>query len=217
MRWGAGNFEDDSVLYWLGDDVVRPLCETIESGLQRQHEQNDYVIVAAVEVLAVLCEQIRAEPPEPERVASWRESYLRAWDGYSDALHPRGDYKSERRAVIVATFDRLHLAAKRGHGVPLRVEFDAPMPDQEREQLRHELHTALVAADAGELTGGETFAQPDEGDIRTVITGCAFGRDAAISVLRRLVRALDLRSAVWITLNDPPDLSADPWFEPQVP
>ncbi|WP_430332977.1 hypothetical protein [Rhodococcus sp. ACT016] len=36
----------------------------------------------------------------------WRDRYLRVWDGYIDELEPNDDYKIDRRAVLVGTFER---------------------------------------------------------------------------------------------------------------
>jgi hypothetical protein len=76
-------------------------------------ESNGQTIMAAVEVLAVLCEQLHATPPAPSQVAAWRDDYLRAWESYIDALRPKAGYKEERRAVIIKTFDRLLAAAQK--------------------------------------------------------------------------------------------------------
>jgi hypothetical protein len=215
--WGAENFANDNALDWLRSAIERPLIETIEMNLRDQNEVNDQVIMAAVEVLAVLSEQLRAVPPEPEKIIGWRDSYLRAWDSYIDSLSPKDDYKRERREVIVTTFGRLLAAANAWHAVPLRIDFEEDLSDQEREQLRHQLHAALVAVGAGELTGGETFAQPDENDILTIVTGRAFVRDAACDILRRALRSFNVDSARWICFGEPIDEFAEVWVTPDPP
>lgn len=210
--WGPGNFEDDTALDWL-HDVQRPLIETIETNLRDQDERNDHLIMAAVEVLAVICEQLNAVPPEPEQVVNWRDSYLKAWDGYIDNLSPKGDYKQERRAVIVKTFDRVLVVAKKWHAIPLRVECDEAIPPAERVRLEEQLHAALIVGDVGEITGGKTFEVPGENGELTIITGVVFSRDAARPVLRRSLQALNVRSATWICFGEPADEYDEVWVD----
>jgi hypothetical protein len=209
--WGAGNFQNDSALDWLGGEVKR-LIAFLESNLRGQDEANDHDITAAAEVLAVLFENLNAYPPEPTRIAGWRDSYLRAWDSYIDSLGPEPSYKEDRRAVIVETFARLLKVAKKWHAVPLRVEFDDAIPPADRARLQEQLHAALALGDVGEVTGSETLKVPGENGELTAITGAAFDRDAAISVLRRILRELNVRSATWINLGNPIDCSAEVWF-----
>jgi hypothetical protein len=211
--WGASNFQDDHALDWLARAVTEPLVATIESGLRGQDEANDHVITAAAEVLAVVCENLNTYPPEPSRIAGWRDSYLRAWDSYIDGLDPKPEYKEVRRTVIVETFNRLLKVAKRWHAVALRVEFDEAIPPAERVRLQEQLHAALAVVEVGEVTGGVTLDVPGENGELTAITGAAFSRDAAVAALRRILQELNVRSAMWISLGDPVDESAEVWVE----
>jgi GNAT superfamily N-acetyltransferase len=113
--WGPGNFQDDRARDWLWQSAQIPLVKTIESELKCQDEGNDHVIMAAVEVLTLLCEQLNAIPPEPEEVTKWRVSYVRAWKCYIDNLDPEQDYKKQRLEVINATFDRLLTRSRKWH------------------------------------------------------------------------------------------------------
>lgn len=110
--WGAGNFADDSSLDWLYTDVQKPLMDTIERELHDHDEGNGTVIIAAVEVLALICEHTPAMPPKPEDVARWRQAYLKTWNGYIDGLDPKAGYKETRLQAIEATFDRLATVAR---------------------------------------------------------------------------------------------------------
>jgi hypothetical protein len=114
--WGAGNFQDDNALDWLWSEVQQPLLRKIESAVAGHDESNGHTIMAAVEVLTVLCEQLQANPPKPPEVAAWRDAYLAAWEGYIDALGCKPKFKKERRAVIVNTFDRLLATSRKRHG-----------------------------------------------------------------------------------------------------
>jgi hypothetical protein len=209
--WGAGNFQSDGTLDWLAGDVVKPLVETIESNIRGVDESNDQIVTAAVEVLAVLCEQLNAVPPWVDRILGWRAAYLRAWEGFIDAIARKSDYKARRREVIDRTFARLLAVAKQWHATPLRVDFGAAIPDQERAQIQGQLNAALAVEELGELTAGETRATPDPDGVLTFLTGRAFARDATVEAVQRAVRALNLRSAMFICLNDPADVVEPAW------
>ncbi|MFD5728377.1 hypothetical protein ACFWMT_20100 [Streptomyces sp. NPDC058368] len=49
--------------------------------------------------------------PAPEVVRGWRDAYMAVWERTIDGLEPVEGFKDERRAVLVATFDRLAEAA----------------------------------------------------------------------------------------------------------
>jgi hypothetical protein len=112
--WGAGNFADDRALDWLGG-FVDGLVDRIEEGMADPEAGCSHPLGAQLEALAVLCEQLNAVPPEPARVARWREKYVRTWDAGIDAYGPDPQYKADRRKVIEATFDRLAAVAERWH------------------------------------------------------------------------------------------------------
>lgn len=69
--------------------------------------------MAAVDVLALLCEHTPLVPPSPDEVAKWRQVYLDAWNGYIDELDPEPGFKEERFQVIEATFSRLAVIAQK--------------------------------------------------------------------------------------------------------
>ena len=66
-----------------------------------------FKVMAAAEILAVLCEQLRLTAPPMDLVEECRDVCLRGWDEGIDKLNPKPGHKEERRAVIAATFERL--------------------------------------------------------------------------------------------------------------
>jgi hypothetical protein len=118
--WGAGNFEADGALDYLGMALVGPLVRKMRSvvanpSLAEGDERTSAEIMVAVEILCLLCEQCDAVPPSPEEVEEAETAYLSSWDGYIDKLRPDPDYKRDRRQVISSTFRRLHALATIWH------------------------------------------------------------------------------------------------------
>jgi hypothetical protein len=110
--WGAENFANDTALDFIANAVVKPMTAQLlrivqNPGLADPEESASSEVMAAVEILAVLCESINAHPPPTELVEDCRDLCLRGWDLGIDKLHPKPGHKEERRAVIEATFDRL--------------------------------------------------------------------------------------------------------------
>jgi hypothetical protein len=112
---GAGNFEDDTALDWLWLNVQKPIVDDIQSFLGRHDEGNGPAIIAAVEVLALLCEHLPAAPPKPREVTDWRQSYVRTWKGYIDGLEPTAEFKVEKLAAINAAFKKLLKLSRNWH------------------------------------------------------------------------------------------------------
>ena len=118
--WGVGNFQQDSALDFLWEAVQQPLRRQIDKVLAdpscaEADDPDSGPIMAAVEILALLSEQLPAAPPEPEEVARWRDAFLPAWDRTSAAIYFRPEDAAARREVIVATFARLAAAAAKWH------------------------------------------------------------------------------------------------------
>lgn len=115
---GPDNFDSDRACDFLVIDVLQPLAQMMQRVLAdpESAEADDPdcdKIVAAAEILAVLCEQIDyATPPSTEFVQQCRDTFLESWDAYIDELNPAPGYKEARRAVIVATFERLLAACR---------------------------------------------------------------------------------------------------------
>jgi hypothetical protein len=109
--WGAGNFENDAALDFIGDEIDRyiSIIEDIfgNEGRFLLDEDAEGMLMPAVEILAVLCEHCHGVLPEHLDVAAWKARYLAMYDDQIDGLEPQGDFKQQRRAVIEATFDKL--------------------------------------------------------------------------------------------------------------
>lgn len=69
-------------------------------------------IMACVSIHLALTEHCSAHAPEADAARSLRAQVLGIFDAEIDALSPQGDYKPERRAIMVATLDR-YVAASR--------------------------------------------------------------------------------------------------------
>jgi hypothetical protein len=125
MGWlGPDNFDNDRALNYLSD-VVNPIWEKI-AGLQEYpdladpDEPHSDQIVAAVEILAILCENTPCGPPATRRVEQCRDNFVRFWyDAMQksicgdDTAKPKPEYVEQRRAVIERTFERLLLQCQR--------------------------------------------------------------------------------------------------------
>lgn len=121
--WGAGNFEQDNALDFLWREVQHPLVRQVETMLAdpasgQADDPYSGPIMAAVELLAVLAEQVNAVPPEPVVVARWRDTFLPAWDRTCLDVYFRAEDAAARREVIVATFERLAALAAKWHTRP---------------------------------------------------------------------------------------------------
>jgi|SRR6185369_10317077 len=107
--WGAGNFDSDGALDYLGDHIdslVEKINECFEAGAGLD-EEGESELMPTVELLVILAEQCPAAPPKPEEVKTWKKRYLKTYDSEIDDLDPQEGFKEERRAVIEQTFDRL--------------------------------------------------------------------------------------------------------------
>ena len=125
MGWlGPDNFDNDRALDYLSD-VVDPLWEKIE-GLQEYpdladpNEPDSDEIVAAVELLALLCENTQYVPPATSRIKVCRDNFVRYWYGAmrewiesDDTAKPDPDYVEQRRAVMERTFERLLIQCRK--------------------------------------------------------------------------------------------------------
>jgi hypothetical protein len=110
--WGAKNLQNDHAADYFAGDILAPLKKKLQLVIDHPRaaepdNRESAQIMVAVEVLAVLCEQMTGTPPKAELVARCRDTFLRVWDEYIDKLQPSPEFKAERRGVIVATFDRL--------------------------------------------------------------------------------------------------------------
>lgn len=110
--WGAENFGNDAACDFVLNDVVDPLATILRGivenpALADPEEEASFKVMAAVEILAVLGENVPAVPPPSQLVQDCRDVCLRGWDEGIDKLNPKPGYKEERRAIIANTFERL--------------------------------------------------------------------------------------------------------------
>ncbi len=117
--WGAGNFQNDQALDYLGEvmrSLVGKLEEIIDHPIRAEaDEPSNFEVMAAVEIITVLCENLNAVPPKPELVAKCQDTFLNAWEKSIDALSPKSGFKEERRAVIAESFEKLKAIAQQWH------------------------------------------------------------------------------------------------------
>ncbi|MFV8232630.1 DUF4259 domain-containing protein [Mycolicibacterium fortuitum] len=121
--WGPGNFDSDTVADGLGELTNRIIGqiaqefedESDDSALQPD-EWGGEMVPAWLEILIEMVEppRVGATFPSVATLIDWRDRYLRVWDEYIDELEPEDEYKVERRAVLVSTFERaVALAGRR--------------------------------------------------------------------------------------------------------
>jgi hypothetical protein len=125
--WGPGNFDGDGAVDYLSE-VIDGFIETVEQlfalGRASLDDQGDDRLMPTVEMISVLCDWCRGEPPairvvappRPGVVRQWKRRYLEIYDEEIDGLLLPGKehFGPERRAHIVRTFDRLELLATEG-------------------------------------------------------------------------------------------------------
>ena len=118
--WGAGVFSNDRALDYLAVEIIERLKQKMTSvlgnpRLAEPDEPTSPEILAAVEVMTLLCEHCKAVPPEPNDVKKCHETYLEVWEGYIDRLSPKPGFKEKQRDVINATFSKLQEQAEAWH------------------------------------------------------------------------------------------------------
>jgi hypothetical protein len=226
MAWGSGNFENDRAVGWLYLDFHMPLVEKIRSGVAHADERAGNEIMAAVEVMALVCEQIRPNYLHPVHVAQWRDTFLQSWEVYADEICGPSGFKEARRSQIVRSFGRLLAVGEefRRQAVAEAVvgpvnldviseEFIAPA---ERERLEAQISAALEVAGIGRILGSALFPEPDESNIRWRIPVVVFEHEAGVRVLRQVLRAAEVPAATWI-YQETPEAYIEIWFDDNTP
>lgn len=121
--WAHGNFDNDTALDWLGDitgQLLDEIAEAMDSPELLEADELDADLVPCrIELLCAMAEKgMPPQWPDVQLLAQWKQIFLQAWDASIDELEPSEDYKRERRATLVATFDRMlalaHLAEEEG-------------------------------------------------------------------------------------------------------
>lgn len=117
--WGTGNFDDDTSsdhLSILTDQLIREVADAM-AGDPVKLEPDEYWGVAVpcnLELLLLIAEQryVGTTLPEADTIAGWKQQYLTIWDRAIYALEPGPEFKVQRRAVLVRTFDQLAALAQ---------------------------------------------------------------------------------------------------------
>ncbi|MEE1747385.1 MULTISPECIES: DUF4259 domain-containing protein [unclassified Streptomyces] len=120
--WGSGNFDSDTAADHLSGITGRLLSEIEEAmaGDPVVLEPDEYDGVAVpcnIELLALIAEQghVGVTMPEPAVVEGWKKTFMDVWERTIDGLEPKQEYKEDRRAELIRTFDRLAALAERHH------------------------------------------------------------------------------------------------------
>lgn len=121
--WAHGNFDNDTALDWL-DDITSQLLDEIAEAMESPElleadELDADLVPCRIELLCAMAEKgMPPQWPDVQLLAQWKQIFLQAWDSSIDELEPSEEYKRERRATLVATFDRMlalaHLADEEG-------------------------------------------------------------------------------------------------------
>ncbi|MFE6779577.1 DUF4259 domain-containing protein [Streptomyces sp. NPDC057702] len=118
--WGSGNFDSDTAADHLADVIGRLVAEVADamSGDPVELEADEYwgnAVPCHLELLYALARAGYATHhlPEPGVIASWKADFLAIWERTIDDLEPSAEFREERRAVLVRTFDQLAEVATR--------------------------------------------------------------------------------------------------------
>ena len=110
--WGAGNFQNDCAMDFVGRLVDRFVQEVeyaaAEPGRMEPDEYHGDIMPCLLAILSSLHELTgTAAIPRPDVVAGWKAKYMAVWEGYIDQLDPKPE--------LLETFDRLEQQARRIH------------------------------------------------------------------------------------------------------
>lgn len=118
--WGPGNFDEDAAEEHL-QSILTPLVRQVREFATKvnNYTPDDYEFVAAMansELLVSLSEKLgqsRIAPllPSRETLNVWSRDVLARWDATIDELHPKPEFKADRRTVIEETLRRLAAVA----------------------------------------------------------------------------------------------------------
>lgn len=113
--WGSGNFDSDPAhehLTMIVDRLVDEVAEVMAADDPVQLEPDEHWGVAIPCNLELVCALYDAgyvadSMPAAEVVEGWKETFVGVWERTIDGLGPSEEWKRERRAILVATFDRM--------------------------------------------------------------------------------------------------------------
>ncbi|MCX5111632.1 DUF4259 domain-containing protein [Streptomyces sp. NBC_00378] len=120
--WGSGNFDSDAAADHLSGITGRLVSEIEEAmagdpvGLEPD-EYDGVAVPCNVELLCLMAEQnhVGASVPEPAVAEGWKKTFMDVWERTIDGLEPEPEYKQDRRAELIRTFDRLIALAEQAH------------------------------------------------------------------------------------------------------
>ncbi|MER5614185.1 MULTISPECIES: DUF4259 domain-containing protein [unclassified Streptomyces] len=120
--WGSGNFDSDTAADHLSGITGRLVSEIEEAmagdpvGLEPD-EYDGVAVPCNVELLCLMAEQnhVGASVPEPVVAEGWKKTFMDVWERTIDGLEPEPEYKEDRRAELIRTFDRLIALAEQAH------------------------------------------------------------------------------------------------------
>lgn len=111
--WGSGNFENEGASNLLYE-FINPFTATIAELMtelrdaERFKELGEAQIMPMLDIVITLSTHYKTVPSiEPGMLQEWRIKYLSAYDKYIGDLDLNDDFKEERRAIILKTFDNL--------------------------------------------------------------------------------------------------------------
>lgn len=110
--WAHGNFDNDTALDWLAE-ITGTLLNEIQEAMNSPEsleadEWDGDTVPCKIELLCVMNENgMTPTWPEKATLEGWKATYLDVWDSSIDELDPDPDYKLQRRATLVKTFDRM--------------------------------------------------------------------------------------------------------------
>jgi hypothetical protein len=111
--WGPGNFENDAALDMV-EDVLKAATTEVEGFCASKSASVEGLdeVLAGVAIHLALHEHCSASAPDLTVATKLLEKALRIYDEGIDSLKPKGDFKAQRRAAIVATLGRYEKAAR---------------------------------------------------------------------------------------------------------
>jgi hypothetical protein len=92
----------------LAEQMVAQIEETVanEHGM-KPDEPDSFRLMCNIELLCLIGQHAGLSFPESAIAEGWKARYLAAWEASIDGLDPKPGFRDGRRAVIMATFDRL--------------------------------------------------------------------------------------------------------------
>lgn len=113
--WGTGNLDGDNASDFL-EALIKQLSKAIREGMSPESlgkydflmREGEAKVMPAVDILITLVDYYQTPPQFGRKeVEEWRQKYLENYDREIDSYGPKEEYKTQRRIVILETFNRL--------------------------------------------------------------------------------------------------------------